>query len=340
MASKNQTKRQYRSEYGPSDILKAMHEFRTGGLTFNKVCKKYNIPKPTLKRHLDGSVKRGSTNGAVNGRLPVFSSLVETQLADHLRWLDDHFFGLSITQVRKLAYEIAEKNHIPHPFNVDKQIAGKKWFYNFRARHPELTIRQPEGTSMARTKGFNRDSVNEFFDIYEKLVEEHGFTVVTTYNMDESGFTTVPKKSAKVVSTKGKRRCGAMTSGERGANTTFVCCMNGIGSFVPPMIIYKRGKMHPSLGRNAPVNSIISVSESGYINSELFVQWLQHFIDHVRPTADRKVLLILDGHTSHSLNLKAITLARENYITLLQLPAHTTHRLQPLDVGIFGPLQK
>ncbi|EGN98528.1 hypothetical protein SERLA73DRAFT_74730 [Serpula lacrymans var. lacrymans S7.3] len=35
-----------------------------------------------------------------------------------------------------------------------------------------------------------------------------------------------------------------------------------------------------------------------------------------------------------------IMLAVENNIQLLCIPPHTTHRLQPLDVGVFGPLQK
>jgi hypothetical protein len=48
-------------------------------------------------------------------------------------------------------------------------------------------------------------------------------------------------------------------------------------------------------------------------------------------------LLIFDGHGSH-LTEEIHALALENNIHLLCLPAHTTHKLQPLDVGIFGPL--
>jgi hypothetical protein len=35
-----------------------------------------------------------------------------------------------------------------------------------------------------------------------------------------------------------------------------------------------------------------------------------------------------------------IELAVENRIELFCLPPHTTHKLQPLDIGVFGPLQK
>ncbi|KAJ8962892.1 hypothetical protein NQ318_001302 [Aromia moschata] len=49
------------------------------------------------------------------------------------------------------------------------------------------------------------------------------------------------------------------------------------------------------------------------------------------------VLLILDGHLSHTKNIDVILKARENFVTLLCLPPYTTHKLQPLDVGVMFP---
>lgn len=65
------------------------------------------------------------------------------------------------------------------------------------------------------------------------------------------------------------------------------------------------------------------------------------FIPHVvnRNFSKRPILLILDGHGSH-LTDRMIELAIEHDIHLYCLPPHTTHRLQPLDVGVFGPLQR
>ncbi|KAK2578406.1 hypothetical protein KPH14_012738 [Odynerus spinipes] len=153
------------------------------------------------------------------------------------------------------------------------------------------------------------------------------------------GFSTVQKRCQKVLAKKGKSQVGVVASGERGVNTTFVCCTSASGQYVAPMIIFKRKRMAPDLSEGAPPGSIVEISDTGYINTDLFVTWLKHFIAAVKPTMENKVLLILDGHTTHSRNLTAIELARENGIILLQLPGHTTHRLQPLDVAIFKPLQ-
>ncbi|ODQ68871.1 hypothetical protein LIPSTDRAFT_7335 [Lipomyces starkeyi NRRL Y-11557] len=50
-------------------------------------------------------------------------------------------------------------------------------------------------------------------------------------------------------------------------------------------------------------------------------------------------LLICDGHDSH-ISGSFIAHCLQNRITLLILPPHTSHLLQPLDVAIFGPLKK
>jgi hypothetical protein len=50
-------------------------------------------------------------------------------------------------------------------------------------------------------------------------------------------------------------------------------------------------------------------------------------------------LLLLDGHASH-FNWEFFDFCLSNRIIPLCLPAHSTHLLQPLDVGLFSPLQR
>jgi hypothetical protein len=51
------------------------------------------------------------------------------------------------------------------------------------------------------------------------------------------------------------------------------------------------------------------------------------------------MLLVLDGHYSHTRNLDLIKLAKENHVCIISLPPHSTHKLQPFDKTFMGPLK-
>lgn len=117
--------------------------------------------------------------------------------------------------------------------------------------------------------------------------------------------------------------------------------MNAAGEFIPPMLIFKRVRMNDCLKKGAPPGTVFGCSKNGWITSELFVQWLEHFIKYTKleKSNNKQVLLLLDGHTTHTKNIEAIHLACEYGIIMLSFPAHTTHRLQPLDRSFFKSLK-
>ena len=152
--------------------------------------------------------------------------------------------GITRRDLMSVAYQVARAHGCEARFNSESQTAGKKWFNLFMKRHPDLKLRSPEATSLARATGFNDQAVSAYFDSYERLVSDNGFRPEAIFNMDETGHTTVHKPS-KVVSTCGKRQVGAITSGERGSNTTGVYCQNAAGAYVPPMLVFKRKRLRP-----------------------------------------------------------------------------------------------
>lgn len=327
-------KRQYNT-WSQDDMKEAIEKFNNGDLKFNEACRVYSIPKPTFRRHL-----RGLNSHQRIGHPKDLTAEMEAELVRHVLELESRFFGLTITDLRRLAFQLAEKYKLPHRFNKEKQLAGWKWYYQFMKNHPEISLRTPESTSMARCKGFNKKVVMEFFDQYEAIIDKEKFTASQIYNVDETGLSTV-HKPAKILAQKGKHQVGAVTSGERGTNTTCICCMNAAGEFVPPMLIFKRKRMTDDLKRGGPPNTLYSCSESGWIVASLFVEWLQHFIRCLKleKSEKKQILLILDGHSTHTKNLEAISLARNYGIVMLSLPAHTTHKLQPLDKSFFKSLK-
>lgn len=51
------------------------------------------------------------------------------------------------------------------------------------------------------------------------------------------------------------------------------------------------------------------------------------------------MLLLLDGHYSHTQNIELINLAKQNIVTIVSLPPHCSHKLQPLDKTFMGFLK-
>lgn len=190
---------------------------------------------------------------------------------------------------------------------------------------------------MARAKGFNRIAVQTFFDLLQSLFEKYKFSP-DIYNVDETGILTVPNKPSKVLALRGKKQVGCLSSAERGALVTAEICMNAAGNFMPAMFVFPRKRENPLLMDDAPPGSFAVYHESGCINKETFLVWFNRFIDFSHPTPEKPVLLILDGHNSHTKSMELIKLARSKNVILLCFPPHTTHRLQPLDVTFMAPL--
>lgn len=316
----------------------AVQEVKSGKMSLRDAEKEFGIPKSTLSRHISEKNKIAKMGVKYYGHAPTFDLEMEEEIVGHCLRLESMYFGLRIEDLRRLAFDLAKANNVKHSFNVEKGMAGKKWFYGFMKRHPSLSVREPESTSLARAQGFNKERVEAYFEFLAKIYDEESLTPDRLYNMDESSLSTVQDGQCLIIAERGKKRIGAVTSNERGESVTGVVCVSASGNFVPPMLIYKRKRMKAEMTNGAPPGTVFSTQEKGWMSNNGFVEWLKHFIYIVKPVQSSKVVLILDGHVSHAKNLEAIELARESGVRMVSLPPHTTHRLQPLDVSFFGPL--
>jgi hypothetical protein len=85
--------------------------------------------------------------------------------------------------------------------------------------------------------------------------------------------------------------------------------------------------------------AVFAISDEDWTNNNIGMLWLKEHFEVITRSADpaQYRLLFLDGHSSH-LTLEFLEDARPHKIEILCFPAHSTHLLQPLDIGIFGPL--
>ena len=305
----------------------AVDGVQKGGKGLREKARLYNLPVESLRRRVTGSVELNCRPGPST----VLTEEEEERLATYLIHMSEMGYGISREGVMGIAYTIVENSKCSHLFREGS--AGRAWFKGFMRRHPKLTIRSPKSLSYCRALCSNKDTISDFFgklgSIYGRL---HLISKpMQMYNCDKSGVTIVFKPN-KVVAELGKRNVYAISAAERGKTHTVLLCVLASGFVLPPMMVYHRKTCMPEKLKEGVIpNTLFGNSESGWINSQLFVEWFAFFknIPPIRPA-----LLIQDGHSSH-VSIELIKMAHANDVILLCLPAHTSHILQPLDIGVF-----
>ncbi|KAK6194406.1 hypothetical protein SNE40_000044 [Patella caerulea] len=150
----------------------ALHLYRNQAGGLNEVCRRFNISKSTFLRHLRGTNKFSKENIKGSGGRPVFPPELEAELVKYILQLERVLFGITKKDLLRLAFQLADRNGLSSNFNADTKSAGRYWFENFLRRNPEISLRTPEATSIARASGFSRPNVEQFFNILQEAVEQ------------------------------------------------------------------------------------------------------------------------------------------------------------------------
>uniref|UniRef100_A0A2H1VA32 SFRICE_041261 n=1 Tax=Spodoptera frugiperda TaxID=7108 RepID=A0A2H1VA32_SPOFR len=319
---------------------KAAEEHSRNGTTIRGLAKKYNVCHVTLYRYIK-KYEAGNTSAVVGYRCVnrVFNNDEEKCLRDYLIECSGVYFGLSPLEVRKLAYELAVKNGKTFPEKWhESQMAGKEWLTGFMKRHPSLSLRTPQATSLSRASSFNEHNVSKFFDNLAEVMDRYKFEPKDIWNMDETGVTTVQRPS-KILAQKGIKQVGAITSAERGRLVTVAVAINAQGGHIPPFFVFPLKRYQEHMIREGPVGCAGAGNASGWMQEAEFLLFLEHFKRQVKPAVDQKCLLLLDNHASH-ISIQALDYCKKHGIVLLSFPPHCTHKLQPLDRAVFGPFKK
>ena len=84
-------------------------------------------------------------------------------------------YDLTKLQVRQLVYKFAKTKKIPMPKSwTEKKATGEDWLRGFCKRSEKLSLRNLESTSLARSVGFNRPAVDNFFCKLKKALLRDG----------------------------------------------------------------------------------------------------------------------------------------------------------------------
>jgi len=263
MASK---KRQQWSVEAMSEALKAVKLNEKG---LRQAAREFDVPVTTLKRRVDGEVPLNAKPGP-----PTVLTKEEDELCNYCFAMCDMGYGLTVEDVKRVAFEIASNSGRPHPFKDRK--AGRDWYEGFMRRFPTLTLRKEEALSYMRAKNADDKVVEDFFAKLAAVLARLNLLSkpMLVYNADETGFSKVHKSRNKVLAKRGQKTVWGVTSGERGRTHTLLVCGSASGHAIPPLMIFPRVRIPDSLKQGAPPGTQFAASPKGWINQDIFCRWL------------------------------------------------------------------
>jgi hypothetical protein len=298
-----------------------------------KAASVFNVPETSLRHRLSGRASRVESR-AYNRKLEQSE---EQTLTQWILSMDARGYAPKISAVRDAALILLAER----VGRADAHI-GKNWATNFVNNEPALKGKWTRKYDYKRAKCEDPALIRAWFELVADTIAKYGIAKEDIYNFDETGFALGVACTSRVVTGSDRRsRPRQVQPGDR-EWVTAIEAVNASGWALPPMVIFKAKRHIASWYQNdLPHTWLIGVSDNGWTTNELGFSWLQKlFQPYTAPrTVGKYRLLILDGHSSHA-TPEFDHFCAENSIITLCMPPHSSHLLQPLDVGCFSPLKK
>jgi hypothetical protein len=307
--------------------------YNNGQFPSKRACAKaYDIPESTLRRRVKGVNARRDS-------IPINRKLNPTEESTLLEWIlsmDQRGLPVRSDSIRQMANLLLQKRSQDNTLEV-----GRLWVYNFVRRNNSLQSKYTRKYDYQRAKCEDPTIIRDWFRLVRNTIAKYGILDKDIYNFDETGFQMGVISTAKVITGAEKSKPVSVQPGNREWVTAIECIASN-GWSLPPVIIFE-GKVHISTwySDTLPSDWVIAVSENGWTDNELGLKWLEHvFEKHTAPrTKGVYRLLVLDGHGSHG-TPEFDLFCKEHSIITLCMPPHSSHLLQPCDVGCFAVLKR
>ncbi|KAI5082385.1 hypothetical protein GOP47_0002128 [Adiantum capillus-veneris] len=311
------------------DMAKAL-QAREDGLSLRKCSLQFGISRSAITNW-----EEGRTQKKKKGPPTQLSNEEEDALLQWIFLKCESGHGVSVLDVKLKVAEICQTRHTM----FSNGIPGKSWWEGFRRRHPNLVFRVSEGLDQSRASRFRLEIVKSLHENLLKLYTEHNYPPTNIWNEDETGFQGSRDKGMKVLARKGAKAVYGVTCDSR-EWMTVLCCVNATGQAIPSYYIFKGSHITSNYIRHCEPGAAMAMQKKAWMTGELFQAWLEHFDNAITQTIGKssRHLLILDGHGSH-VSLDVVEKANAAGIDIITLPAHTSHKLQPLDVSVFKSLK-
>ena len=101
-----------------------------------------------------------------------------------------------------------------------------------------------------------------------------------------------------MMSKKGVKQVGQVTSRERGELVTMCAVVSATGVALPPVFVFPRRNYQDVFMNGAPEGSLGLVNQSGWMNGVNFVKVLEHIVKFTGCSTNHQIIVIMDNHES------------------------------------------
>ena len=323
--------------YSEDTLTTALTAYQNGEYTSIRKCSyAFNIPYSTLALRLSTRTSRSKSHESQK----ILSTAEEEALLKSITRLSKSGVPITLSLTRELAEEIRNARFRLTSTPTSYPPISKRWIDRFRKRYPILKTVYSRALDASRFEGVNYPIVNAYFTTLTDLFLENLYPPDAVFNVDETGFALGTSLPSKVLINKEEAIGFKKISGKQ-EWITAIECVGASGVALPPLIIFRAKDTNTGwIPTSTPENWRFSTSTSGWTSDSHAYEWLTTLFEpETRRSDEKRRLLLLDGHGSH-LTARFIAFCLDKKIDLVVLPPHTSHILQPLDVGLFGPLKR
>lgn len=299
----------------------ALAEYKKGGMTTREVAAKYGMSQSAVFRLVSG----GSSPSSKRGRQTTLPPEIEEQLVDAAIRCSNAHVGMSPLDLRRAVGYYVHRAGL----EVEDYVMSEGWYASFmnRNRH-RLSSLQSRSISKARSMGFNRVTVDDWFNFVEPIAAR--FSPSETFNCDDTGFN-LEVDTGRVVGEYARGQPQVRVDQTKGGHIGATLCGPARGPCMPVLWTFPGVTMVENLAVGAGLGDCFIMTEKGWATPGTYFRWAQMFVAHLKKHGIKKALLYADNADIH-INEETCKLFLENGVTCVGLMPGATHKHQPWDV--------
>ncbi|RFU26004.1 hypothetical protein B7463_g10337, partial [Scytalidium lignicola] len=288
--------------------------------------KLFKVNKSTLNM----AIRRGSKPNSRGGHNKILTASQEQAIHTFIKsYLDNGQLPTKEIIFGAICYIQKQQN---------RPIPSQSWYRKWWKAQPGLHKIKTKPIAQKRITAQDLEEVKDWFQRFKTAIKKYDIQKHNLYNFDKSGFRIgCPKGVEVLVPIELTELYSLSPENRRSVTMIETICANGKAPIPPVAIVQGKYHMVSWYKDQLEGSEVIHLSESGYTTNHISLRFLEHFIQYTQAGPNQPYkLLLMDNQSCHT-NPEFTLLATNNNVVLFTFPAHLTHCMQPLDVGVFQP---